>query len=93
MCTDTKWLGLGVGGFSVDDDWVDGSKEKKQTSSSARAPPTEKHDILHSFNAGFPEVGFANPLRLVRELQGVRELVHFMPKCLHTINELIQRKM
>ncbi len=38
-------------GFSIDDDCVRGRlKGIKRTSSSARAPPTEKHDILHSFN-------------------------------------------
>ncbi len=36
-------------GLSIDDDCVDGSGIKR-TSSSARAPPTEKHNILHSFN-------------------------------------------
>ncbi len=43
---------------------------------------------------GFPKVGFANPWWFVRELQGVRELVHGMPKSVqYTINELIQRKI
>ncbi len=47
---DTQWLWIrGVGVFRW---WRlrGGLKGIKRTSSSARAPPTEKHDILHSFN-------------------------------------------
>ncbi len=44
----------------------------------------QNHVIAGSYiRSGFPKVGFANTWWFVRELQGVRELVHSMPKSVY----------
>ncbi len=43
----------------------------------------ESADVITTAKSGFPKVGFANPWWFVRELQGVRELVHSMPKSVY----------